>query len=57
MYLTENRLSRNKTWCAADNHNYVCHICTKEFLDKIELNLHLLTKYQIFTTYSQKSQF
>ena len=20
-------------WCAADNHNYMCHICAKEFLD------------------------
>ena len=22
LYLTENWLSRNKMWCAADNHNY-----------------------------------
>ena len=20
-------------WCAADNHNYMCHICAKRFLD------------------------
>ena len=20
-------------WCAADNHNYMCHICAKGFLD------------------------
>ena len=20
-------------WCAADNHNHVCHICAKRFLD------------------------
>ena len=20
-------------WCAADNHNYICHICAKGFLD------------------------
>ena len=20
-------------WCAANNHNYMCHICTKGFLD------------------------
>ena len=33
MYLTENRLSRNEMWFAADNHNYVCHKCAKEFLD------------------------
>ena len=22
-------------WCAADNHNYVCHICAKGILDLI----------------------
>ena len=32
MYLTENRLSRIKMWCAADDHNYMCHICAKELL-------------------------
>ena len=31
MHLTENRLSRNETWCAADNDNYMCHICEKDF--------------------------
>ena len=20
-------------WCAADNHNYMCHICAEGFLD------------------------
>ena len=35
MYLIENRLSRNKMWCTAENHNYMCHICAKEFLDSI----------------------
>ena len=33
LYLTENRLSWNKIRCAADNHNYMCHIRAKEFLD------------------------
>ena len=32
LFLTENRLSRNEMWCAADNYNYMCHICAKEFL-------------------------
>ena len=33
LYLTENLLSKNKMWCVADNHNYMCHICAKGFLD------------------------
>ena len=33
MYLTENRLCRNETQCSADDHNYMCHICAKGFLD------------------------
>ena len=33
MYLTENRLSRNEIWCAADNYNYMCQICAQGFLD------------------------
>ena len=33
LYLTENWLSRNKMWCAVDNHNHMCHICAKGFLD------------------------
>ena len=32
MYFTENRLSRNEMWCAADDHNDMCQICAKEFL-------------------------
>ena len=31
LYLTENWLSRNEIRCAADNHNYMCHICAKGF--------------------------
>ena len=33
LYLTENRLSGNEMWSAADNHNYICHIYGKGFLD------------------------
>ena len=33
LYLTENQLSLNQMCCAADNHNYMCHTCAKEFLD------------------------
>ena len=33
LYLTENQISRNEMWCVADIHNYMCHICAKEFLD------------------------
>ena len=32
-YLTENRLNKHEMWCAADNHNHMCHICAKELLD------------------------
>ena len=33
IFKTENQLSRNQMWCAADNHNYMCHIYAKGFLD------------------------
>ena len=33
LYLTENRLSGNEMYCAADNHKNMCHICAKELLD------------------------
>ena len=33
LYLTENLPSRNEMLCAADNHNNMCHICAKGFLD------------------------
>ena len=33
LHLTENLQSRNEMWCAADNHNYVCHICAKGIID------------------------
>ena len=29
----KNWLSRNQMWCAADNHNYMCHVCAKELLN------------------------
>ena len=32
-YLTENWLSKNEMWCAADNHNDTCLVCAKELLD------------------------
>ena len=32
LFLTKNRC-RNEISCAADNHNYMCHICAKGFLD------------------------
>ena len=33
LYLSENRSSWNEMCCAAVNHNYMCHIRAKEFLD------------------------
>ena len=62
LYLAENRISRNEMWCAADNHNYMCHICAEEFLgsnchyaviDKIS-NFHEIVPN---FTYSQKSYY
>ena len=44
LYFTENRLSRNEMWCAADNHNYMCHICAKGLLDanfEIQIQIYL----------------
>ena len=32
-YLTENRLSKNKMWCAADNRNDTCYTDANIFLD------------------------
>ena len=48
MYLTENRLSRNEMWCAADNHNYMWHIYAKGFLDS-NFNQAVIEKISIFT--------
>ena len=31
IFLTENRLSRNEMWCAADNYNNMCHYVQKSF--------------------------
>ena len=48
-------------WCAADNHNYMCHICEKEFLDS-NFNEAVINKISNFHeiapnfTYSQKTQ-
>ena len=33
LYLTENQLERNEIWFVEDNHSYMCHLCTEEFLD------------------------
>ena len=44
-------------WSAADNHNYMCHTCAKDFF-KIRASIKkLLTKYQIFTILPQISHF
>ena len=34
-------------WCAADNHNYMCHICAKGFLDS-NLNEAVIDKMSNF---------
>ena len=47
-------------WCAADNHNYMCHICAITFLD-LNFNKAVIDKISNFQeippnfTYSQKS--
>ena len=41
-------------WCAADNHNYMHGICTKD-CQILALIKQLLTKYQIFTKLPQIS--
>ena len=57
LYLTENRLSWNKMFCASDNHNYMCHTCAKDFFKIWASIKQLLTKYQIFTILPQISHF
>ena len=52
-----NRLSRNKMWCASDNHNNMCHICAKELLDLKPVNIncpqfYIFTKIIIFFKYN-----
>ena len=48
--------------CAANNHNYMCHICAKEFLDSI-FNEAVIDKkskfHEIYPnfTYLQKSYY
>ena len=54
LYLTENQLSRNKKWCASDNHNNMCHICAKELLDS-NFNQAVISKYQFLTKLPQMS--
>ena len=45
--LTENRLRRNKIWYVEDNHNHMCHICAKGFLDS-NFNQAVIDKISIF---------
>ena len=47
LYLTENRFSRNEMWCAVVNHNYMRHICAKQFLDA-NFNEAVIDKISIF---------
>ena len=44
MYYNESLLSRNEMWCAADNQNYVCHMCKNIF--RFELKLRLSSYWQ-----------
>ena len=56
LYLTENRFSRNKIWCAVVNHNHMHHIIMCKKIFRFELLLgQLLTKYQCFTKLPQIS--
>ena len=36
-------------WCVADNHNYMCHVCAKEFLDS-NLNEGVIDKISMSKT-------
>ena len=55
LYLTENGLSRNEIYCAADIHNYMCHIYVQKDFQIRTLIKQLLIKYQIFTKLPQIS--
>ena len=60
LHLTKNWLSRNETWCMADNYNYVCHVRAKGCLDS-NFNQAVIDRISIFNkiaqnfTFSQKS--
>ena len=62
LYLTEDQLSRKEMWCAADNHNNMCHICAKELIDS-NFNKAVNNKMSNFNeiapnfTYSQNHNF
>ena len=47
LYLSENQLSRNEMWCVVDNHNCMCHISAKGFLDS-NYNQAVIQKNQFF---------
>ena len=61
LYLTDNRLGRNKMWYAADNYIYMCHTCADFFFFRFELDLSSFDKISNFHeiapnfTYSRKS--
>ena len=49
-------------WCAADNHNYMCYICAKGFLDSnfYEAAIDKISNFHDIApnfTYAQKSLF
>ena len=48
-YLTENRPSRNEMWCAADDDNFMCHICAKGFKIRALIKQLLISNFQEIT--------
>ena len=61
LHLTENQFNRNETWCSADDHNYMCHLCVKGILD-LNFNYAVIDKTSNFhkillPQISQKPQF
>ena len=59
LYLTKNRLRKNKMWYVADNHNDVSHIWAKALIDsnfdkEVIYKISNLNKIAPNFTYSQK---
>ena len=50
LHLTENQLSRNEVWCAADYHSYTCHIIICKRIFRFELKLRSYWQNIIFLT-------
>ena len=46
------RLSRNKMWCAADKHNYMCHTCARGFSDLNFLSINNISDFRKLTQIS-----